>query len=230
MRNLTHPLGSRARGSRLTPAIHAAALLVVGLTLASASPSAGDVIDRVLAIVSGEVITQSDVQGALALGLVDGANAADPVETGLRGLIDRTLMLAEVRRFVPSEPGAKQVEARIEQMRTRFASPAAMAQALAASGIDEERLRLLARDDLRITAYLAERFAGSPQPTEQQVEEYVRAQRETAAREGRALTFEEAQELARQQLAGQRRQGLIVEWIADLRQRADIIEPRSPQR
>ncbi len=214
----------------LSRGFHPAAVLAIALTLTSASSRAADVIDRVLAVVSGEVITQSDVHGALALGLVAGADPGDPVAAGLRELIDRTLMLAEVRRFAPPEPRREDVEERVEQMRRRFGSPVALAQALAASGIDEGRLRHLARDDLRIRAYLAERFAGSPQPTEQEVEQYVRERQKTLVRDGQQLSLEEARDAARQQLAGERRQAIVVEWIADLRRRADITELYPPRR
>ena len=202
----------------------AAALLGIGLVLTPASSSGREVIDRVLAVVSGEIVTQSDVQGALALGLVDGADAADPVAAGLHELIDRALILAEVRRFAPTEPSATEVEERVDEMRRRFGSAAALTQALAASGIDAERLRLLARDDLGMKAYLAERFAGSPQPSDQQIDDYVRAQQKTPVRDGRTLSLEEARDLARQQLADQRRQASIADWIGDLRRRADITE------
>ena len=40
--------------------------------------AAEDVIDRVLAVASGEVITLSDVRAALALGRVQAGTAADP--------------------------------------------------------------------------------------------------------------------------------------------------------
>jgi hypothetical protein len=224
MKSWTTPDRPGARARRLARPIFTSAVLVIGLVLTSASSWGKDIIDRVLAVVSGEIVTQSDVQGALALGLIDGADAADPLAAGLHELIDRTLILAEVRRFAPAEPRATEIDDRIDQMRRRFGSAAALTEVLAASGIDAERLRLLARDDLRMKAYLAERFAGSPQPTDQQIDDYLRAQQKTPVRDGRTPSLEEARDLARQQLADQRRQASIADWIGDLRRRADITE------
>jgi len=220
--------GDTRRHTRARVCVGAA--VVIGLVLAAGGSRAGELIDRVLAVVSGETITQSDVQGALALGLIEAAGGGDPAAAALSQLIDRTLMLAEVKRFAPSEPTMREVQARIEQMQQRFDSPAARARALAALGIDEERLQLLARDDLRIRAYLAGRFAGTPQPTEQQVDEYLRAGRQAPAGDGRPLSVDDARERARQQLAAERRQVLVAEWLADLRRRADITVPGQPAR
>jgi hypothetical protein len=227
-------LSDRSRGNTgrhaRTRALLGAATVAIGLALAPAGSRAGELIDRVLAVVSGETITQSDVQGALALGLIETSSGGDPAGAALGQFIDRTLMLAEVRRFAPSEPTAREVQARVELMQQRFESPAALARALAASGIDEERLRLLARDDLRIRAYLAERFAGTPQPTEPQVDEYLRDGRQASVRDGRPLSEDEARERARQELASERRQALVAEWLVDLRRRADITVPGQPAR
>jgi parvulin-like peptidyl-prolyl isomerase len=114
-----------------------------------------EVIDRVLAVVGGEVITQSDVDGALALGLGGGQDRGSALER----LIERTLMLTEVRRYVPPEPDAAAIEQRLQAVRQTFSSAAALTQTLTAYGIDEARLREFIRDDLRIQAYLDERFA-----------------------------------------------------------------------
>ena len=53
------------------------------------------VIDRVLAVVSGTVILMSDARAAISLGLFDAGKAADPVEAAMRWLIDRQLVLDE---------------------------------------------------------------------------------------------------------------------------------------
>ena len=73
----------------------------------STAALSAETIDRVLAIVAGQLITLSDVTAARELGL-DGAasqtRAADPVRAVLNTLIDRELVLAEVERYAPSEP------------------------------------------------------------------------------------------------------------------------------
>jgi hypothetical protein len=201
---------ARARG-------RAAAVAVSALVLALAASAGGEVIDRVLATVAGESITLSDVRAEQALGLIGGADADDPVQDGLRRLIDRTLVLTEVRRFAPPEPDGKDIDARVQDMRRRFDAPAEMARAMAEWGVTDARLRVLARDDLLIRSYLSERFAVADLPAPEQIEEYMRAE-EDAARLGQAPGVGSEVPPALERRAG----SVLVGWMADLRQRVEI--------
>jgi len=135
-------------------------LLIAGvLWLAMAAAGAAETIDRVLALVAGQLITLSDVSAARDLGLVSpDPAAADPVRSVLSKLIDRELILAEADRYAPPEPDAEAVDSEIERVRSRLMSPQAFDLALARSGIDEKHLRETLREDLRIGAYLDQRF------------------------------------------------------------------------
>ena len=120
--------------------------------------AAAETIDRVLAVVAGQVITLTDVTAARELGL-QSASSADPVREILSKLIDRELMLAEVDRYGPPEPARDAVDRELAGVRARFANASAFEGALARSGIDEQHLRETIRQDLRIRAYLEQRFA-----------------------------------------------------------------------
>jgi hypothetical protein len=135
-------------------------LAIVGLTIV-ASPARAETIDRVLAVVAGQLITLTDVSAARDLGLQSVDNAADPVRAVLSKLIDRELVLAEVDRYAPPEPTADAVDREVERIRARFSSADGLASALARSGIDEKHLRETVRQDLRIRAYLDQRFASA---------------------------------------------------------------------
>jgi hypothetical protein len=119
---------------------------------------ADEIIDRVLAVVGGEVITLSDVRTARELGRADVNGAADPVRAALTQLIDRSLVLAEVNRFAPPEPAPAAVDEAFAALTTRFGTREALAAALRRLGADEPRVRELMREDLRISAYLSQRF------------------------------------------------------------------------
>jgi hypothetical protein len=161
-----------------------------------------EIIDRVLAILPGQIITLSDVEAAIDLGLVEPPAGADRIGGGLAALIDRLLMLNEVRRVVPAEPTEAAIDARVGRMRQRFPSPAELARVLAARGVDETILRIYAADDLRLAAYLDERFSGASQPTDEEIRQ--------------------AGEAARPRIVAERRQTLVNAWVADLRKRADV--------
>ena len=164
----------------------------------SVVPSSAETIDRVLAIVAGQVITLSDVAATRELGLhgvnvggyptaagpVDSVDPVDPVRTVLNTLIDRALVLAEVERYAPAEPTAQAIDTEVARVRARFATAEAFDSALARAGINDSDLRQLLRRDLRIAAYLDQRFTA----------------------------------------AHTRRQTLIGDWLAGLRNRGEIVD------
>src|SRR5262249_25957586 len=68
-------------------------LVVAAVLMAGASVRADEIIDRVLAVVAGDMIMLSDVIAARDLGLVQPVTAADPIREVLSRLIDRALIL-----------------------------------------------------------------------------------------------------------------------------------------
>jgi hypothetical protein len=175
------------------------------LLFALCSPSIsvrGEIIDRVLAILPGQIITLSDVEAALDLGLVEAPAGGDRIAGGLSAVIDRVLMLNEVRRVSPPEPSAAAVDARVALIRQRVGAAPELSRLLSARGLDETVLRLYAADDLRLASYLTERFSAAAQPTDEEIRQ--------------------AGESARQRLTDERRRTLIGAWTAELRRRADV--------
>src|SRR5262249_16904043 len=69
------------------------------------------------------------------------------------------LQLGEVERYAPQEPTPEDIDREVQGVRARFASPSEFDVALARSGLDLARLRERLRDDLRIHAYLDQRFS-----------------------------------------------------------------------
>jgi len=145
-----------------------------------------ETIDRVLAVAGGQVIMLSDVTAALDLGLVSTDGAADRVGAALAKLISRGLVLVEANRYAPPEPTDEAVDREMASVRARFPSAATFDATLLRSGLTEVQLRAKLRENLRIRAYVTQRFTGAE---------------------------DEA-----------RRQMLIDEWVAGLRQRADILD------
>jgi hypothetical protein len=135
-----------------------AIVMCTAVSLASIMPAfaqqRGELVERTLAIVGGSAITLSDVQTAMALGLVE----ATEVNRATELLVERALVLREVERYAPPEPDAATVDERRASIGVGIG--AAQVQALMASGgFTEARLRAWIRDDLRIVTYLNQRFA-----------------------------------------------------------------------
>jgi hypothetical protein len=208
-----------------------ALLAIFLLAMTAAPPVRAEVIDRLLAVVSGQLIMLSDVRAARELGLVATGSDPDAVGSVLRSLVDRALMLTEVERFVPPEPTAEAIDARMQTVRARFASPGAFEAALARSGIDEAQLRQRIREDLLIQAYLDLRFTVPP-PTDEEVAQYFEAHREAFSTAGQTPTLEAVRPRVVEVMNRARRLSLVNDWVDGLRRRADIINlyaPNSPQ-
>jgi hypothetical protein len=142
--------------------------------------ASSEVIDRVLAVVSGSLITLSDVNSAYDLGLVKPRASGDRVRDALSQLIDRELQLAEVDRYAPPEPSVADVDREVQTVRSRFPSPEAFEAVLARSGIDLAHLRETLRENLRIRAYLDQRFSVSDERRQQVVEDWIAGLRRRA--------------------------------------------------
>lgn len=204
----------RSRATRLAASAALAALI-------AAPASAAPIIERVMAIVSGSVITLSDVNAAIGFGLVGANGAAVTSAAALDQVIDRTLMLVEVDRFAPPEPAEALVDARVSELRARFQSPEALARALAAYGMTPERLRAMARDDLRLSAFLDQRFAPLP-ASDEDVMRYYQEHAQEFTRDGVVVSPQEAAPEIRRRLESARRAELVSDWVRGLRLRAEV--------
>ena len=152
--------GTKILKNTRTRAVFLGIFVILGVFVMSRS-AAAEVIDRVLAVVAGQLITLSDVNAARDLGLQTAEGAADPVREILSKLIDRELIMAEVDRYAPPEPTAEAIDRETARIRMRFPTAEAFVAALERSGADEKQLREIVRQDLRIRAYLDQRFASA---------------------------------------------------------------------
>jgi hypothetical protein len=191
--------------------------------LLSAAPVRAEVLDRVLALVSGELILLSDVRAAREFGFVS-VEGPEADNRALARLIDRALILAEVERFAPPEPDAPSVDEGVAAVRARFPSPEAFAAALTRAGIEERHLREHVRQDLRMAAYLDQRFTTVP-PTEEEAGRYYREHPDLYTRNGSLIPFETARPQIVQLLTAQNRQAVVDGWLAGLRRRGDVRTP-----
>lgn len=165
--------------SRSRRALGGLVALFVHVSTAHGQP--GELIDRVLAVAAGEVITLSDVRAARDFGLVDVSSTTDLVGAVLSRLIERALMLDEVDRYSPPEPPPDAIELALVSARARFATRNAFDAALAGGGLDERRLRALLRQNLRLQAYLGQRFAAdSPERRQSMIDDWVAGLRRRA--------------------------------------------------
>ena len=201
--------------------------VVAGLfaVLLAAGLHAADRIDRVLAVVNADVITESDVRAALAFDLVRPARLeADPIRTTLDQLIRRELILDEVTRSTPAETDPARVTARMNAIRARFPSPAAYEARLAETAMNETRLRDMVEADIRVEDYMRQRFGAVAEPSDVDIVGYYETHRADFTSGGRQLTLDEARPTVRERVIEERRRQLVDEWVARLRRRAEVTD------
>jgi hypothetical protein len=136
-------------------------------------------------------------------------------------LMERRLVLAEVDRYAPPDPAAPDVERAFEAVRARVGD-AVFTEVLRQTGRSPDEVRRFVRDNLRIDAYLQQRF-GTIQPSEPDIAQYYRDHAASFA--GR--TLQDVHDRIATELIAERRTTLVGDWVAGLRRRANInILPR----
>jgi hypothetical protein len=186
------------------------------------SARAAQVIDRVLAVVSGTVIMLSDARAAMTLGLFDAGTAADPVGAAMRWLIDRQLVLDEAARGDRVDVDPDQLREVLDRTRRRFPSEDEYRRALDGLGLDNHRLSRLVRDTLTARLYVERRFDSMPAASEEELRAYYANHAGRFVRNGRQLAYEQVQAEVAAVVLQERREQAVEAWLDRLRRRADI--------
>jgi hypothetical protein len=193
-----------------------------GQALYAQVPQNGQVIDRILATVGGALVLQSDAVAMMRLGAVQAPPGRDPLQWAMDRLIERRLMLIEVDRYGPPEPDRAAIDRRLQALDERIGSGAKLEAILRETGLSVEQLRLHVRDELRIEAYIQQRFGATFQPTEDDIVAYYRAHPGEFTRDGQLMPFGQARDQARRAVLEQLRSAAVREWLAELRRRTQV--------
>ena len=130
-------------------------VVAVGLAVASAvGLFAQQLLDHMVARVNGSPVFLSDVRAAVGFGLIEPGPESDQT----RQMVRRQVLLAEVGRFPPPEPATADVAAELARMKARVRDAAAFQRE---QGLSDQQVQSMARDSLRIEAYLTQRFGAA---------------------------------------------------------------------
>jgi len=198
--------------------------LVLALILGVLSePASGEVVDRVLAMVEGRLIMLSDVVAARELGLLPTAESDGETGVVLAALIDRALILHEVDRYAAPDPGPDEVDRQLRLVQARFSSDDEYEAVLEKTGLGEGHVRERLRQDLRIRAYLDQRFSVFP-ASEEDLGRFYREHPEQFSSQGNLRPFDQVRTQLAQAVNDERRRALVEQWVADLRGRATVLK------
>jgi 2-hydroxychromene-2-carboxylate isomerase len=212
------------------PVVRPALAAVVLCALLAVPLQATDLIDRVLAVVSGSILTLSDARAAIDLGLVDVRGSRDPIATALTWLIERTLILDEAMRYDPVEPDGAAVDEAVLVARQHVGPESVWAPALDRLGLTDESVRTLIRDSLYAQQYVDRRFETPFPATEDDLRGHYDQHRDSFVQGGRPVAFDDVRVQVADQVQRSRRASARAEWVSRLRRRADVSELYLPGR
>ena len=158
------------------------------------APAQTERLERILAVVVGHVVMQSDVRAFIDLQLMDvEVGSHDDAEAvTLTHLIERQLVLDEVDRYVVADPPPASVERRLGEVRARFPTTEAFVATLDRVGFSLDDLRQVLKDNARRDAYLTNRFAAASIPTAIQLRQFYEQHASEFSAGDRQLSFDEA--------------------------------------
>jgi hypothetical protein len=183
-------------------------------------------VDRIVAAVNFDVITESDLAHAIALNMRLGATNEDrkTLESDtLEGLITRRLLFQEARRLRFVEVSEEDIRAENDKLRKRFGSDKAFAEFLAEQDMSDQQLSRMLGERL-----LVQRFV------EKKVGLFIRVSRDEAqtyyeehAAEYQDKRYQDSLKTIMMLLTDQRIEKQLNQYVAELRVKANIrINPR----
>ncbi len=201
-------------------------LLALLALLAAGEPVA---VDRVVAVVDDDPILASDIERAIALGLIQAESGEDGRQLRrqvLDALIADRLRLHEVERYGAGQVPVEEVDRQVAKVRAQLGDEAALAEVLARLGLDEQGLRHLLTRQLRILLYIEERLGPRIFVDLDDIRAYYDSELAIEMeRRGIALPpLSEVRDAIRVLLRERRLNEEIAAWTEELRLAADVVD------
>jgi len=196
------------------------------LLMLLAAPAAAVTVDRIAAVIDGQVVTVSEIAQMAEIRFFARLAQSDDDHRReiLDALIAQALRYRDVERFGAQDLSADTIEARFLEIQRRFPSEAEFNAALARAELSADEVRALVKRQLQVEAYIQERFAPLVFVTSEEIEEYYTNTWSPARRE-RGLPVPpllEVREEVRTAVRSSRLQVEIDRWTSQLRARANV--------
>src|SRR5581483_8417784 len=197
------------------------------IILLAVLPARGAVIDRIAALVDRQVITLSEINQMAAIRFFPhppGQSDDDYRHDILESLIAQALRYRDVERFGAADVSKDAIEARLQQIEARFASPEAFNDAVQRSELTLDEVRALVKRQLQVETYIQERFAPMIFASSQEIDTYYRGPwSEERRKRGLPIPpLASVQDEIRTLLKSTRLQQEVQRWTAQLRSRANV--------
>jgi hypothetical protein len=199
--------------------------LLLAVVLATL-PASAITVDRIAAVIDRQVITVSEIAQMVEIRFFPrlAPNEDEHRREVLNALVAQALRYRDVERFGAQDIPPDTIEARVVEIRKRFATEAEFTAALARAELTLDEVRALARRQLQVEAYIQERFAPLVFVSNEEIAEY-HATTWSRARRDRGLAvlpLNEVREEVRTAVRSSRLQTEVEKWTTQLRARANV--------
>lgn len=196
------------------------------ICLLLALPASAVTVDRIAAVVDRQVLTVSEITQMLEIRFFPRLATSEDEQRRevLDALIAQALRYRDVERFGAEDISHDTIDARVQEIKRRFATETEFNAALARAELTIEEVQALVKRQLQVEAYIQERFAPLVFVSAEDIEEYYRGPW-TQQRRERGLPIPplgEVRDEVREAVRSTRLQDEIDKWTAQLRGRANV--------
>ncbi len=193
--------------------------LLLPALLITPSTAHAALVDRIIASVNNEVITESDVQQAVAFNVALGGKNEEMLRAEtLEGLINRRLLIQEAYRLKFVEVSDQDIKAEIEKLKDRLGSEAALAGLLTRLDMTEEQLGRMLGERLLVKRFIEKKIALYVHVSRDEAQAYFNAH----PADFKDKSFPEVQQAITALLSGQKLGQQMVQYLAEVKGKADI--------
>ncbi|HLH06318.1 MAG TPA: hypothetical protein VKW78_03700 [Terriglobales bacterium] len=209
------------------------AILFLLLFTWAARGRATEVIDRIVAVVNGKLILQSDVEQEARLEAFLAGDRVSEVESSeadavLQRMIDRQLIHEQMHGATTISTSAPPVERRVKELRTSIGksveSDEGWHNALGDAGLTEEEVRQHFADEVQTMRFVETRLRPRIQVDEKSIETYYREELlpELQKSGGPTVSLPDVSRKIRDVLIERELDASLSEWLKSLRQQSEI--------
>ncbi len=189
--------------------------------LFSPTTAHAEILDHIIAAVNNEVITESDLEQAVALNVHFGKPGKDRKtieEETLNGLITRRLLVQEARRLKFVDVSEQETAGEVEKLKARFGSDAAYSDFMKEHDLSQKELARMLGEQLLVQKFIEKKVALFVRVTREAAQSYF----DTHQSEFPGKQFSDVQKDITARLTGEKISQQLDQYIAELRSKADI--------
>jgi hypothetical protein len=190
-----------------------------------------EIIDRIAVSVGNQAITTSDLDREIRVTAFLNRSQPDFSPTARRATADRMveqrLILRELENSRYPVPPASEIDPILEKFKKdNYLSDEGYFHALASAGITDQQVRDELLWQRRLLLFIDVRFRPSAQVSEQDIEDYFHKTVEPAAEAahpGQPVTLDEYRDQIQEKLTGDQVDKQMTAWLANTRQRSEVV-------